>query len=70
MKREKIKNLMEKYSILISIILGVLFIWGYNLIFIQNTNFVGFNTGPNNPMCLILAIGVSALIYYNRKHKT
>ncbi len=69
MKREKIKNLMEKYSILISIILGVLFIWGYNLIFIQDTNFIGFNTGPNNPMCLILTIGVSALIYYNRKYK-
>ena len=65
----KTKEIVSKYKILISIIIGVFIALGLKLNFVQDTNFFGYTTRANDMIYLIFTIAMSVLTYYTIKIK-
>lgn len=62
--KSKIKNLIENYRFILSIIFGIFIALGIKLEFVFDTNFLGFTSSENDIMFLLFGIGICVLIYY------
>ena len=63
------KEIVSKYRILISIILGIFVALGIQLKFFCDANTMGFVTKINDAMYLLFCIGICVLLYYSSKIK-
>lgn len=69
MNKERFIKIIDKYTVTISVIIGIAIALGLKLVFISNTNYLGYNSEPNNIMYIIITIGISSLIFYNTRIK-
>ena len=64
----KVKEIISKYRILISIILGVYIALAIQLKFFSDTNTMGYVTKINDAMYLLFCIGICILLYFAQKY--
>lgn len=61
--------IVQKYRILISVILGIFVALGIKIKFFNETNTMGFVSAINDTMYLVFCVGICLLIYYSSKIK-
>lgn len=61
--------IVQKYRILISVILGIFVALGIKIKFFNETNTMGFVSTINDTMYLVFCVGICLLIYYSSKIK-
>ena len=66
-KGRKISEIFNKNLLLISIILGLLVIFGLKINFIADSNYLGFTNRANDVIYIIFTVGVILLTYYSLK---
>lgn len=63
----QIKSILQKYRILVSVILGIFIALGIKLEFFNENNTIGFTSKINDVMYSLFCIGICILIYYSSK---